>query len=1032
MEPIVRRHDAAVAEAEELVPESVPETQEDGSQSNPISLDAPIIPSRRPTRKHEDSESPAPSFMPTPVTEATFNEPSFSSKRPIKGMTTAEAAAQEAQQEADEEAEREAKAALSPAKIPSRRPVRSAPTPEEHNHHGMTTAEAAKLEAQEEADLKEESKPFVVAPTIPSRPSRPSSRPARSSEPQSETPMPSAALQEKLKEAAAEDSTLRERIAQQDAEKERVHKDSDLGLAVGLGPMDRPIPAGIPKDDMALLHESLSEAAENPEIARTGPPIRRPVPKDDIALMQEGLGDDAEAPGQGLAAADESTSPRFDTAEAVLREKERLAKTKEDQTPVKKVQPTEADEDEEVLPSKHVPLDALELKHQEDARSAMDLADEDDEEEVPLPDRVPLDDVALKDGSNVKAAMAPGDDTSGPKIPERPARPSRPDARARKEVSEPADAASDAATDAATAADDCSDLNVSVPTIDSGNADAAKDAGEKSILGKVVDAVTGGAKEDTKSTEPREAAADDAATSAESVQLPSARDATLDLSKDTPVPLGTTEEDAIEEPASEKPKVGVSEALGDLRGEIEERQERTAEKASGSPVTQPLVPARPKPLSRAGSGFSDKSPLIPPRPMKRPDKNASSSSLGTSNLSTDNLSLEKDVKDIKEESEPVAPKKKAPPPAVKPKPKIGAAFQAALEEKDKEYKPKPRVPVRSNKISALAKGLDGMFGQQGGPMVFGAPMPKKEEPEEEVTEAGGVPEEKKDKEIKSDSRRGRVKGPKRKLPTAAVSPWKESVVADSWELSPQKRKPAKQEPVEDSDDDFEDAREHVQHDDPGHHSKHAVHDREPKAEKPADVEVPAQETTTKSVHKAESGSFEKDVLAADAADAAEAVKAPHASSYRPKRDDAISHTHTHVAPEGNPDDALYKEDVEKFATPDHPVYSAFEPDVIKAATHHHPYETGAVSEPDVIKSATHHMDPQPFSPAIDVDTSMSVKTEDIGSPSSVYSTTTPADDRKQSVGSIIGGYLDTPVEPTSSDRIGETIDETIAEKAEED
>ncbi|KAG5360639.1 hypothetical protein CJU89_3718 [Yarrowia sp. B02] len=356
VEPIVREHDKAIAEVEDAVPEPIAEVP--GSEGNPIALDdvddsaKPSIPSRRPKREAESA--PPATFMPTPVTEATYDEPSFNVKIPKKGMTTEEAAALEHRQE------EELKAELQKPSIPSR-PSRPSSRPGASDERATPSVPSRPSVERTGSGLSE-------TPSVPSRPSRPSSRPAHSSESETSTPsipsrpssrpttertssgtpsvperparpertisgtststsgtplvperpsrntsetpsIPSrpsrrpteeegafrpspvasseistssptgmttaqaAALEHSEEkdykaastpfhpEDASRDSSLTPDESR-DALTHRIARDKEMGIAVGLGPMDKPVPRGVPKDDMALLHDSLSESRD--------------------------------------------------------------------------------------------------------------------------------------------------------------------------------------------------------------------------------------------------------------------------------------------------------------------------------------------------------------------------------------------------------------------------------------------------------------------------------------------------------------------------------------------------------------------------------------------------------------------------------------------------------------------------------------------------------------------------------------------------------------------------------------------------
>lgn len=1210
VEPIVREHDRAVAAVEEDVPETVLETEEavaggggatgaTGAQDDPIDLDGgdgdagttdkvPVVPSRRPKRDIGDATgstsstksslddtanvgaTASPSFMPTPVTEATYDEPSFNAKPPKQGMTTEEAASLEhrqAGQDREGRQERDSTPSI-PARPsrPARRPVGSStstpvassgseqgqdiegpsfrPTPVEgtsveetsvetpvvpSRRPGMTTAQAATLEHKEEDEFKAASTPFQpIEPTVPERPQRPSSRPKKSP----------------LLTATETDEALEQRIA----------RGKEMGIEVGLGPMDKPVARGVPKDDMALLHDSLS-AVSDPSSVRTGPPIKAAVPKDDIALMMEGQ--------KGGVVGDEVV----DVPTSVPGNPRSAHTVPLDSVALKQKHDEEDEEDDDKYSPSHrkVPLDAVAMEEKRKADK-----EEDKDESAP----VGLDDVALeerkeeeKEESERKSVSAPS--SAEPRIPARPSRPTkRPSASASASASATASVENLSAAREATL--DLSKENP-VPLADEEEeVDAIiEPASEKPVVG------VGAAEKEIEEME-REEENDSTPKSdvAESEEKDvSTKSSSRKGSVDNATPIAAATSSVTTAAAAATAGIaaaaasvaaavtgdgeGNEDAKDDAKDDFKDAKyakdedkhisEDTKDAKSISEDTphakSPLIPARPKPVSRTGSNLSGKSPLIPPRPMKRPGNNTSSSSLGAG-LSSDNLALSDGAEKSKPEStdaKPVTdtakpdesisapPKPAKRPPPVKPKPKIGAAFQAALEEKDKEFKPKPRVPVRSNKISALAKGLDGMFGAGGGPMVFGAPMPKKEvEEEEEVSEAGGgaashdlppigVDKEEKTKEeepVGASSRRGRVKGPKRKLPSSAVSPWSCSVISDVWELVPKVK-----EVVEDvkekteglsrdletksrdlekkieahhhdarahdahahdsSDDDFEDAREHVQHDKTfissvgnkdnndahvhavprrlsaaldaaGHPTTHVDVVRDGKSS--TDLGVPDEKSVSEAEKAIKKTDTEPSVPArpsrrpkdeSDAPDAPDVPDVPDTvsepSSQTAKAPSPVDTTSTSVHKDipapvdhtsiGNPENALYdtNDDVARFSTSEKPLYTASEPDVIKSATHHHPYEVGSVSEPDVIKSATHHMKEQPFSEAVDVEAAIEAaqaESADVEtSPTSVYSPAPTSAieespiDRKQSVGSIIGGYLDSPTKEV------ETIEE---------
>lgn len=1102
VEPIVRQHDTAVAAVEETVPETVLEESaasvassaaSSGSRANPIELDEaerPSIPARRPRK---EVTPPAATFMPTPVTEATFDEPSFSVKIPKKGMTTEEAAAFEKKQE-EQELER---ATPSIPSRPSRRPTEDKP------------AAPARRPAVSSTPSYDASTPFQpIEPQVPERPQRPSSRPSKQ--------------------------------ASEEALEERISKDKDIGIEVGLGPMDRPVAKGVPKDDMALLHESLSDVRDPSEV-RSGPPLKAAVPKDDIALMLEGQ--------KGGVAGDDSEFPTSDARD---------------------VTESRDDDDDEEYAHRKVPLDAVALE--EKRRSLEHVSGEQarDLKEVESRD-VGLDDVALEHLKQQEKTAAE------PVIPARPSRPAK------------RPTASTSVESLSTAREATLDLSKDEPVLLEGEEEEIiEDVEEEPVVG--VGAAEREIEQEIEKDTPKESS--QPSTLREVLVGGSEGIASKDVSEDIPIekklkevsgdfkpfedskdaqefskdskdtsdttPLKThskeVEKDAPKDEEESTSSIGAAAAaatagIAAAAAGIAAAVTGDKEDAKDSPSRSPVIPTRPKPVSRTGSNLSSKSPLIPPRPMRRPDKNASSSSLGVG-LSSDNLVLEEPSKPDEEDSKtdlsdtkPVAkeakldessikseesvskdlkpdqsdakpdestakdaktdestdsskipPAKPAKrPPPVKPKPKIGAAFQAALEEKDKEFKPKPRVPVRSNKISALAKGLDGMFGAGGGPMVFGAPMPKKEvEDEEEVSEAGGagvshdlppigVDKEKEDEgkkeESSSSSRRGRVKGPKRKLPSSAVSPWSSSVIADVWELVPEKVKElshdikekshdlkenvhekaedAKEKVhelesdlsaksrdlehkiaahhahlhdeshVDSSDDDFEDAREHVVHDGKyiktvgvpkseqarDHATEPHVTESKPHVTESSDSHVTLDKPLSSALETSLNPSTHVDVVrdGASSTDLGEKKEEPvipvrpSRPARRPVHEDADVESptdtksvekHTPISHEsdiGNPDNLLYSsnDDVSRFSTSAEPKFSVSEPDVIKSGTHHSPYEPGSISEPDVIKSATHHMKSQPFSEAVDVEAAVEGES-----------------DRKQSVGSIIGGYLD--------------------------
>ncbi|KAG5368873.1 hypothetical protein CJU90_1107 [Yarrowia sp. C11] len=1060
-EPIVREHDRAVAAVEEVVPETVVEDVElnvvgSGSQTDPIDLDEgpdkiPVVPSRRPKRETGTS------FMPTPVTEATYDEPSFDTKIPKKGMTTPEAVELEKRQE-EEEREREIErlaekqARLSEARqsearqsesqperqttpsipsrparrpvpseeelprpTPSRRPVPSEeelPRPTPPSRRPVTSASSSPAPpsrrpvtssvetASLEAEYKAASTPFQpIEPTVPSRPQRPASRPKKN-------PV------EPSLSAAESSEALEERIA----------KDKEMGIEVGLGPMDKPVARGVPKDDMALMHDSLTEAASDPTAVRTGPPIKAAVPKDDIALMMEGK--------SGGIAGDASDFP-----------------TSASRTPLE-------DSSEEDYSHRKVPLDAVAME--EKRRHSLEEEGVDSvpvglqKEDVP----VGLDAVGLEQLKEKESTPAEPKVPAEPKIPARPARPSKSPSVASESVENLA-AAREASLDVS------KENTVPLEYEEDESEAIIEPAAEEPVVGVgAAEEEIEEAKEEAKEVEEADERAEERA------EDPNADNATPIAAAASSVTAAAAAATAGVAAAAAGVAAAVTGKEKEEKDDSEKEIKDDSKDSKDDPISStPAIPVRPKPVSRTGSSLSTKSPIIPPRPMKRPSNNASSSSLGVG-LSSDNLVLsdekpaksdEKPAKSDTTESveaksaEPEAPAKPAKrPPPVKPKPKIGAAFQAALEEKDKEFKPKPRVPVRSNKISALAKGLDGMFGAAGGPMVFGAPMPKKEvEEEEEVSEAGGgashdLPAIGVDKEVKEEkeaaggaSRRGRVKGPKRKLPSSAVSPWSCSVISDVWELVPKVKKAVEEKAHEagdkvkelehkiahhkdadSSDEDFEDAREHVVHEDAPKNEEGHVHavrkplgaalDAAGHPNTHVDVVRDGQSTTDISKVEEHARSLDEPVETKPVLEESPADLSPVDTTSKSVQKD-IPAPVDHSSSIGNPDDALYtaNDDVVRFSTSDKPVYSASEPDVIKSATHHKPYES--VSEPDVIKSATHHMKEQPFSEAVDVEAAVEDVQDDVASPSSVYSPAPAVEspvDRKQSVGSIIGGYLD--------------------------
>lgn len=1223
--------------------EEVAVTGSAGSQHDPIDLDdgdgdttdkVPVVPSRRPAAGNTTSSdsikssgdpsdtanvttnvtttttSSGPTFMPTPVTEATYDEPSFNVKIPKKGMTTEEAAALEQKMEQRERDKNVPSVPARPSR-PSRRPVTSssdiegsAPTSVEEAPVAPSRRPAASLEPQE-SEFKAASTPFQPIESSMSEPSMPESSMSESSvsEPSvSESSMPEPSVPERPSRPSRPSSRPSRSLTPAESDEaleQRIAKDKEMGIEVGLGPMDRPVARGVPKDDMALLHEELSRGAGDPTAVRSGPPIKAAVPKDDIALMVEAersgatgipTSDPGDVGNPGNVGNPSNPTPLDSVALKQKQEEE-----------------DDNDDDNNNYTSRKVPLDAvaMEMKRQKELEGHGE-----DDEDTSAP--VGLDDVALEELEESRESEL-GDAESGtsgePRIPSRPARPAK----------RPSPAAASTSPESLSAAREATlDLSKEnpVPLADEEEEEEGdaiiEPAAEKPVAGvgaaeKELEEVEGEVEEvkqaqedvpksqekDVESRESGESRESESRESAESRESES-RDPAESADDATPIAAATSSvtsaaaaatagiaaaaasvaavvvggeekdkddaKDAKKEDQDVKDKDGLSLAAKDAKNVTEDT----------SAAPSPTIPPRPKPVSRTGSNLSGKSPLIPPRPMKRPGNNTSSSSLGAG-LSSDNLALSDGKSDEScakpvdaaktdessgnasqpDSSAPVKPTKRPPP--VKPKPKIGAAFQAALEEKDKEFKPKPRVPVRSNKISALAKGLDGMFGAAGGPMVFGAPMPKKEvEEEEEVSETGvgsgaggagvshdlppiGVDKEKGEGEESGagsgagSSRRGRVKGPKRKLPSSAVSPWSCSVISDVWELVPKVEKVVEEakegakekaheakelshslsrdleskshdleskidahlshlrssHPPDSSDDDFEDAREHVQHDNKyissvgkkkndGH--VHAVPRRLSEALDTAGhptvhVDV-VRGGETEGVEKAEEAVSEANEPVSEAQKSVSEAKEPVSDqkpvsepvsdppvpsrpSRRPKNESGDSETdslsskapthvnttstsvhkdipapvaHTVKSTPGNPEDALYdsNDDVARFSTSDKPLYTVSEPDVIKSATHHHPYEVGSVSEPDVIKSATHHMKEQPFSEAVDVEGAVEAGqtvAESGESPTSVYSPAPTSAveespiDRKQSVGSIIGGYLDSPTKEV------ETIEE---------
>lgn len=208
-------------------------------------------------------------------------------------------------------------------------------------------------------------------------------------------------------------------------------------------------------------------------------------------------------------------------------------------------------------------------------------------------------------------------------------------------------------------------------------------------------------------------------------------------------------------------------------------------KSTPTPVI-PVRPARrPQPAAKEVNATGDASPL-PEVPTKRPQPVA------------------KEVKATGEASPlPEVPSKRPPKPIPQRPQKLAAA--AMFEQEARKAPPpptKPKPPAKVGKIGALQaslfKDLNNVMSRGGVPMPMpmGFPMPpggitspgkdsgeadRQLGGESDVTEKEVV--ESSEKKL-GDVRRGRAKGPRRKLPTAAKSPFS-MIITDVWSLGPE-------------------------------------------------------------------------------------------------------------------------------------------------------------------------------------------------------------------------------------------------------
>lgn len=264
-----------------------------------------------------------------------------------------------------------------------------------------------------------------------------------------------------------------------------------------------------------------------------------------------------------------------------------------------------------------------------------------------------------------------------------------------------------------------------------------------------------------------------------------------------------------EEPLSTAP-VSNEKDLSTVSEPSEEPLSKAEVKQSTSvPVIPAQRPIKPRGVNSEGNepSLTDKSatavtgsssePKIPSnRPVREPPKTGSEEPVIPLNRPLSHAKPEGEDKAKVLPSVPARPSahSKASPPSVPTRPKRASVFDDQMQQQlqaNSSPTPiaKPKPPAKLNKIGALQaslfQDLNNVIARGGVPIPMGAPKPKPKTEASQEKDQGdddGAVEVKKEKKL-GDVRRGRAKGPKRKLPSVAKSTVT-IVLNEVWTIGP--------------------------------------------------------------------------------------------------------------------------------------------------------------------------------------------------------------------------------------------------------